>query len=505
MAKIQISEGRWNTECTTELNLTQAHARNPELGYDKVITFAEKRYLMTFITAGATDGRFTVPGNTQTYRTRVPKVPDGELIDGKAWKYHVMGRIQQACEIVGTGTVGTPTTGTQTAGGFFSIKLKDNYLQPDMNALFYNGKIARVYGMPRNAGAYWIYQFQCFPGDTFSWDTWIAPQAGTKTLFGGYTTHGEKSLRGYGRVHYPDQYINHMTIQRKGASITGDANAERVMWYATTNSKGETTKGWNYWIEAQNRTQFALEDEFQKWWGKTTMKDSLGNLLSTPSMHDPETGMPIIAGDGFIEQIAGANDMETSGPGGEAVWDDFVDITTSIVKKSNDYGGKLFYCVTGTDGMANVNKMAGLYAKNNYNLTQIVQQTGEVGGASPRVGFNFQEINVEGNTVVFVVNPMMDDTMKFPRKLSNGKLAMSSTFFFVDMSSDETGKPNVEMRTRGREGVNRNMVWYYKNGMTGDGKAESSVDGKEFQMLKENMIVVYNPKSCGRLLPNETA
>ena len=129
MAKIQISEGRWNTECTTELNLTQAHARNPELGYDKVITFAEKRYLMTFITAGATDGRFTVPGNTQTYRTRVPKVPDGELIDGKAWKYHVMGRIQQACEIVGTGTVGTPTTGTQTAGGFFSIKLKDNYLQ----------------------------------------------------------------------------------------------------------------------------------------------------------------------------------------------------------------------------------------------------------------------------------------------------------------------------------------------------------------------------------------
>ena len=61
------------------------------------------------------------------------------------------------------------------------------------------------------------------------------------------------------------------------------------------------------------------------------------------------------------------------------------------------------------------------------------------------------------------------------------------------------------MRTRGREGVNRNMVWYYKNGMTGDGKAESSVDGKEFQMLKENMLVNYNPKSCGRLLPNETA
>lgn len=500
MAKIQITEGTWNDECTTELNLTNAHALQPEKGFDKVITYGEKRHLMTFLTAGATNGAFTVARTTEAYKTRIPAVPSGELIDGKAWKYHIMGRIQRASEILGSATVGTATAGTTSTGGFFQLKMKDNYIQPDMVVAFYNGKMARVQGKPRKAPGYFLYGFQCFPGDTFSWTTWIAPQQGRKTAFGGYSMHGERSLRGFGRTHYPDSYINHMTIQRKGAAITGDANAERVLWYMVEGKKN--SRGWIYWTEEQNRAQFLLEDEFQKWWGPSTMKDANGNLLNSPSMIDPETGMPIIAGDGMIPQIRGANDLESSGIGGVAVWDDFSDLVREAKKHIIDDGGnRLLYFVTGADGIENAHVQARTHAKEYYNFTQQV-------GTDPKnliIGYNFVGFNIQGTTCLFVENPMMDDEAKFPKKLSNGRLAMSNTYYLVDGSVNGKGRPNIEIRTRGRKGVNRNMVYFYENGMTGDGEAKASVDGKEFQMLKENMFTIYNTKSSGIIEPSPNA
>jgi len=54
--KIKIVEGTWGDECTTQLNVTNASMLAPDAGYDKVIMYAEPRQLMTFLTAGATNG-----------------------------------------------------------------------------------------------------------------------------------------------------------------------------------------------------------------------------------------------------------------------------------------------------------------------------------------------------------------------------------------------------------------------------------------------------------------
>ena len=107
--------------------------------------------------------------------------------------------------------------------------------------------------------------------------------------------------------------------------------------------------------------------------------------------------------------------------------------------------------------------------------------------------------------MVFVEDPMMNDEERFPRKLTNGDLAMGSTYYFIDASQNSQGRPNIEIRSKGREGVNRNMVYFYLNGMNGVGKPENAVDGKEFQMLKQNMLVIYNTKSFGILEPPATS
>ena len=156
--------------------------------------------------------------------------------------------------------------------------------------------------------------------------------------------------------------------------------------------------------------------------------------------------------------------------------------------------------MTGADGMERAATIIGNTALQ-MGMQWNVQQSGMTGGASFPVGFNFNRLNVSGQTMIFVENPQMDDLQKFPARLSNGKSRMSSTYYFLDMSPDNVGKPNIEIRTRGRAGINRNYVMLYKNGMTGEGAAQESIDAKEFHILKQNMLVVYNTKTCGILAP----
>lgn len=501
MAKIKIFAGQMTGDATSELNLINNHILDPTGGYDKVIMMAEQRQLMTFIAAGVREGRYTAPADTDSAKTKIGTIPDGELIDGTAWKYRIQGRIQTSVEIIGNAAVGTPTTGTSSIGGFFTITLKNNSVKPGMNIVFYNGKLARCMSMPSGGIGSYNYYFQCYPGDTFDWTTWVAPQLGTKTCFAGFTTYGERSLRGYGNVFYPDHFINHMTTQRKGISISGDANA-RIVWY---DYEGE--RGWDYEENQQVRAQFILEDEFQKWFGVSTMKDSLGNLLTTPSMFDPETGEPIYAGDGLVEQIKGANDMDTSGTNGELLYDDCVDMITAMKKKSDSMGGKLYYMVTGSDGMQNFSDQIAQFSKDQFNNTLMLDKSdfSKIGGIDIPVGFNMRSLNVGGNQVIGVEHPMLDDEQKFPKRMSNGKLVSSSTYYFLDNSMLSNGRRNIEIKAKGRKGISRNEVYYYKNGMTGEGKAESSVDAKEMQIFKQNMLVIYNTKGCGIAKPPATA
>ena len=498
MAKILIREGGNEHANASHLHLVRNHLINPDANIDKVIQYAEQRQLMTFITAGTRFGRYTQPGfiGKDTAPTRIKPVPEGELTSSMSWQYKIMGRIQKATEVLAL--VGVPTAGTTTTGGFFSLRTKDDSLYPGMNCVFPNGKIARVQSRPTGTPGNYVYQFQCKPGDTFTWATWFAGQAGVKTVFGGYSTYGERSLRGYGRVFYPETYINHMTTQRKTIAISGDANSERVIWYEFNG-----VKGWTYEAEIQTRAQFNLEDDFQKMWGVSNMKDANGNLLSSSSSFDQETGEPIYEGDGFIEQIKGSNDYEASGVNGEAEYDDFADFITTVKKKGNSAHG-VWYAVTGSDGMARAAEVCGNRAIQ-LGLQFNVNQTEQNGGADVTVGFNFNALNVAGQKIIFVEHPQMDDAAKFPARLSNGKLRMSSTYYLMDMTPNNVGTPNVEIRARGREGINRNYVLYYENGMTGEGAAQSAIDAKQFNILKQNMLVVYNTRTCGILSPAANA
>jgi len=488
--KIKITQGSASPGDVQQHHLVSNHLIDPNRNMDRIIMYAEQRHLMTLLTSDVREGRYSAPGFTpkggDTVKTKIQQIPEAEMIDGNAWAYRIMGRIQKAVELVGTAPVGVPTVATTTKGSRFKLYVKDMYLNIGMNCVFWNGEHARVMSRPTGTAGKWLVTFETYPGKTFSWATWVGSQPGRKTIFGGYTTYGERSKRGYGNFHYPDKYIQHTTKQRKSISISGDANANRVIWYEYNGQKGFV-----YEAEKQTRAQFLLEDEYRLWWGESTMRDQYGNLLDRPSMQD-EYGEDIVAGDGFIAQIKGANDVEASGTDGTATYDDFSDLVKAVKKKKNRVAGNQYVVVTGADGMANAHRVAAAQASASNPLVQIVKQSDMNGGAEPVIGYNFKKLNIAGEQLTFVENPMMDDEEKFPRRLTNGDLAMSSTHYILDLNPDDTGQRNMEIRARGRAGINRNLVYLWQNGMTGEGTPDNPVDAKDFHMLKETLFAVYN-------------
>lgn len=200
MGKIKITSGSASDGEVNYHHLVSNHLLDPSKNIDKVIMYAEQRYLMTLLVSGATMSGQTVRGYTpsggDSIKTYIPQVPQGELISGKAWSYHIMGRIQKATEIIGTAAVGAVVAATSSRGGSFKLYLKDNYIGMGMVATFPNMKQARVSTLPQGSEGKWLYSFDTFAGDTFSWDSWVNVMAGTKTVFGGWSAYGERSRRG---------------------------------------------------------------------------------------------------------------------------------------------------------------------------------------------------------------------------------------------------------------------------------------------------------------------
>lgn len=504
MARIQIERGYLSEGDVAHNHLISNHLIDEKANLDKIVMYAEKRYLTTLLTSGARDSRFTAPGytpsNRQSVSTKIKELDNNKKISSKGYMFKVMGRIQKEVEIVASS--GVPTAATAFKGSVFSLILRDNTLGKGMVCRFPNNRQARIMTVPTRQGqnAY-LYVFESYPGETYTYATWCTPVNGRRTIFGGHSSYGERSKRGYATFYYPDTYIQHTSIQRKSFSLSGDALAEEVVWYGV-----DGKKGFAFEAEIQVRTQFLLEDEDSKWFSKSTLKDAFGNLMDRPSMTEYDDGEEVWSGDGLEQQTRGVNDAETSGTNGAATMDDMVDMVTKLKSHMDTLGGEPIICITGAEGMANAQALAAQSAQT-QNVTYMIDAKNNdmVGGMDIAVGYNFQRLNIAGEQILFVENPQWNDDRKFSSKLTDGSSRMGRTFFFGKWGMMNDGRKNVEIMARGRNGVDRNIVYLWKNGMTGAGKAEDPTDAMSFHMLKENLIIVYDNRLFGWLDPSATA
>ena len=483
--KVKIKEGKWTETCTADSNLIENQMKAPAIR--DFIECTNKRMLSTILVSGSASkyGLGYVP-------TKIGKVDDSKKIGNYAYQFDVWTRLQKAVTI-------NAQIGSTSTEGIFQLSVKDNFWYPGMNVLFNGaGFQARIMSGPVGSPGNYVYTLQSPDGALFVWATHVAGQGSIKTAMGGYTSYGEKSMRGYGNSFFPDSFIQHMTTQRKTTGITGGANSD-VLWFEWANPvTNAPVKGWRYQAEIQNDEIFMQEDEFQKWEGISNMKNTNGTLRTAPRFNDLESGLPIVQGDGVLQQIGGGNQTSGSGTNGEQTIDDITDMMKTIRKKSNMMTGLTHVVVTGEDGFSNAQRiMPLLSAQQGVQLTQNIIQSSAPGGAKVDVGFSFQSFNVDGDQVVFIKNPQHDNDLMYTERGADGNLLKSSQMIFMTMSME--GKKNIEILSKGVRGIDRSMVSAYLNGMTGDAQSVvlSEEDAIKYAQLKENMIVVYNTNICG--------
>ncbi len=487
--RITVNTGTFTEDtCTLDYDLIRNQAKVPQIR--TMLEYANRRALTTLLVSGVV----TPYGIDDRKQTNI-KPATGKGIGNNAYQFDVMGRIEKAAVI-------RSQVGATAADGTFQLLMNDKHLVPGMVCIFYAGFQARVMAQPTgNPAAGYLYTFQGMtPAVLFSFSTHTAP-TGTKTCFGAYTAYSEKSLRGYGRSKFPDRFINHMTIQRKTAAISGGA-ASNVLWYNYTNEKGMSSKGWMYEELQQAQATFVMENERSKWFGVSTMKSSTGALLPNATVTDYETGLPVITGDGWEEQVAGGNVLYGSGVNGLPTADDFKDMMKMLEKQSDKIMGMNWVAVTGTDGFAHFQSIAqDIGATQNTTFFSNVEKNGQAGGAVVEAGYTFMKINFAGNSMTVVKFPLFDDEQLFQERDANGNIVQSSTYFIMNVGSE--ANKNMEILCKEANGIKRDDVTAKYNGLTGS--SEMSVteeDALKYAMLKEDLLVIYNTMECGIIYPN---
>lgn len=485
--RITINTGTFTEDtCVAEYDLIKNQAKKPAIR--QMMEYANRRSLTTLLVSGVV----TPYGINNTEKTKLGEVTaKGKSVGNNGYQFPVMGRIEKASVI-------NSQVGSTSADGRFQLLMRDRHLYEGMNCKFHNGFVARVEGNPVGspAGGYLV-NFWAPSGDLFVYSTVVAGQSGTKTCFGMYTSYSEKSLKGDSRSKFADVFINHTTIQRKTCAITGTA-ASQVLWYTFTDADGGSSKGWMYQELAQGQATFLMEDERQKWFGVSSVKDANGRLLATPPV-DPTTGYSLVAGDGVDEQLLGGNVVDGTGTNGEWTYNDMTEIMKQLEKKSDKIGGLRWVMVTGTDGYANFQTQAKeLGVQTNITFMNQVEKDGQAGGPLVDVGYNFASFNINGNQMICVKHPLFDDELLFTERGADGNILMSSTAYILQIGAGEN--KNMEILYKAANGVSRQNVTAKLNGLTGDTEMSvSEEDAMKYAMLKEDLIVIYNTQECGIL------
>lgn len=479
---------KWDDTCTYSYNLTEAGIKYPAIR--DVVMYSEPRGLFTLLTSGAKYAGDVIVGSPKL-KTVIGKIPEGKLIGDNAYRYQIMGRIRRASKI--NGLVGTPTS-----DGYFQLSMKDNLLTPGMNVRFYDEKIeCRVSGQPSGGPGAYIYTFQTHNGLPFDYNTAIGPQLGEKTCFGTFSSFGEASLRGYSRTFYPDWYVQHLGLQRKGTAISGSALTD-VVTLTWTDKDQVKQRGWFWEKQRQMRAQFDLENEDAKSDGRSTMKDEFGNLLTVPRQQDM-TGNFITKGDGAIPQLEGGNETTGSGFDGYATIDDHLDMMVHLKKYSTGVTGLRWGVVTGPSGYRRAQQELKDYWITSMNGQFTASNSMAIGGPDIAVGGNFDTLHFLGNTLTFVENPAWGDTEAWPGRHADGDTFREGLYMYIDLSKDSTGRQNMEILGKGAYGIDRTYQEEIINGMSGyKGKIVTSpIDAVEVQLMREDGLFIYNVKSCG--------
>ena len=301
---------------------------------------------------------------------------------------------------------------------------------------------------------------------------------------------------------YPSTHTNWLTTMRKKCSVTGKDLTD-VTWIENNGSKL-----WYFTREQQMMDEFMYQQELQRWYGRRSTSDTSVQRPSAYSHSSLGTSgtmaSSVVTGDGLLAQINSSNQASYSM--GSLTEDIITEFIAKISLNANSAEGNEWVVFTGTEG-----RLAFHRAMKDL----LVAPAGSMGGGSMKgvngdvsLGANFTSYSALGNKITVAHCPVFDDpnlhsTAGGTNSFGDNRLKESAKMVFMDFGKT-SGISNVELITKGAEGINRSMIKKYVAGMVNpyDQKAmlAANADDKfECHVLSESGIVVRNPLSCGIL------
>ena len=301
---------------------------------------------------------------------------------------------------------------------------------------------------------------------------------------------------------YPSTYTNWLTTMRKKVSVSGKDLTD-VSWIENNGSRL-----WYFTKEQMMMDEFMYQQELQRWYGRKSVTDTTvqrpGAYSSSATGTSGTMGTSVITGDGLLAQIDSANQATYSM--GSLTEDIITEFIAKISLNTQSAEGNEFVVFTGTEGrLAFHRAMKDLIVAPAGSFTG-----GSMSGVSGDVslGANFVSYSALGNKITIAHCPVFDDPNLHSaaggtNSFGDNRLKESAKIVFMDFGKS-SGVSNVELITKGAEGVNRSMIKKYVAGMVNpyDQKAilAANADDKfEAHVLSETGIIVRNPLSCGIL------
>ena len=316
---------------------------------------------------------------------------------------------------------------------------------------------------------------------------------------------------------YPDTYKNWMTTNRKKCTITGK-DATDVSW---VENNGQSL--WYFTKEQHMMDQFMYEQELQRWYGQNSVATAATNYSATNTdiisgiaagefadgsarALSTTTDGSFVIGDGVLAQISASNQASYSA--GTLTEDIITEFIGKISLNATAADGNEWVVFTGTEG-----RIAFHRAMKDLIVAPSGAMTGGSmadvkAGSDISLGGNFTSYYALGNKITIAYCPVFDDPHVHgasggTNSFGDTRLKESMKMVFMDFGST-SGVSNVELITKGANGINRSLVKKYVGGMVNpyDTKSMMAANGDDrFQchVLSETGIIVRNPLSCGIL------
>lgn len=401
-----------------------------------------------------------------------------------------------------------PTIGNGAGFSVVELTLAENYFSRGDILMLPDETQVRVEELPTRVGDHYCYKVIKMGSNPSP----IASRALEPGQLVGWlgNSFGEGSEGGSMKTSTPIGLRNQMTISRVGFNMTGSAHSTALMLEYTA-VDGRKFNFWTPRAHYECLQQFFDINEQMLMFGKSN------KLENREIVHWEANGKPLTMGSGLEEQISGVNDFYVDNITEELLQYFLLDIRTKAGNPDNldlmvftGKGGiKAFH-----DAMKKASIDLGPYIKEGYFIN----------GSNRKLEYGSQFIKyvgLMGTSFTICHCPLFDDDTLFTDKDPvTGYTMKSYDMWFLNFGKTANGTKNIQVKAKKEpNGGSRFMLQWVVEGSTkafensGGGtsikeatKMASSratgYDGFGYNALTDRMLIVTDPRTCGRILRN---